>query len=46
VVEWLTPGWGLESAYDGALWSLVALQAAGYVWYVVRRPTQSSVAAV
>lgn len=38
VVARLTPSLGLQSAYDGALWSLVALQAAGYVWYVIRRP--------
>jgi predicted MFS family arabinose efflux permease len=46
VVERLTPAWGLEAAYDGAFLSLVALQAAGYVWYAIRRPAAPSVAAV
>lgn len=41
VVERLTPAFGLEIAYDGALWFLVVLQAAGYVWYVIRRTTAS-----
>jgi len=36
VVANLTPSFGLESAYDGALWALVGLQVAGYVWYVLR----------
>lgn len=37
VVERLTPSLGLEHAFDAALWSLIVLQAAGYVWYAVRR---------
>jgi len=37
VVERLTPSLGFEQAYDAALWLLIALQAAGYVWYVLRR---------
>lgn len=42
VVDRLTPILGLELAYDGALWGLVGLQAAGYVWYMVRRPRSTS----
>jgi hypothetical protein len=37
VVERLTPSLGFEQAYDAALWLLIALQAAGYVWYALRR---------
>jgi len=37
VVERLTPTLGFAQAYDAALWLLIALQAAGYVWYAVRR---------
>ena len=40
LVEWLTPALGLEAAYDGALWFLLALQAAGYLWYALRRPSE------
>jgi predicted MFS family arabinose efflux permease len=40
LVARLTPHFGLEPAYHGALWSLVALQAAGYAWYAIRRPAQ------
>jgi len=39
VVERLTPALGLELAFDAALWILIALQASGYLWYVVRRPS-------
>lgn len=38
IVARLTPVLGLESAYNGALWTMVGLQAAGYVWYGLRRP--------
>jgi predicted MFS family arabinose efflux permease len=38
IVERLTPSLGLEGAYDTALWLLIGLQAAGYVWYAIRRP--------
>jgi predicted MFS family arabinose efflux permease len=38
VVARLAPHFGVESAYHGALWVLVGLQAAGYVWYAIRRP--------
>lgn len=37
VVERLTPELGPQAAYDIALWSLIGLQAAGYVWYAIRR---------
>jgi MFS family permease len=37
VVERLTPALGLEGAYGAAFWLLIALQAAGYAWYAVRR---------
>lgn len=45
VVEALVPVLGVEGAYDVALWALVSLQAAGYVWYVAKRPGRSSSAA-
>lgn len=38
VVEGLTPTLGLTEAYRTALWLLIGLQAAGYVWYAIRLP--------
>lgn len=38
VVEALTPTLGVEAAYDIALWCLVGVQTAGYLWYFLRRP--------
>jgi predicted MFS family arabinose efflux permease len=38
VVQALKPSLGIANAYDFALWVLVGLQAAGYVWYVIKRP--------
>jgi predicted MFS family arabinose efflux permease len=45
VVEALLPAFGTESAYDAALWGLVALQALAYVWYVLKAPQRAAVAA-
>jgi predicted MFS family arabinose efflux permease len=45
VVEELRPSLGVEGAYDAALWGLVALQAASFVWYVMRSPARSIVPA-
>jgi hypothetical protein len=45
VVEELTPSLGVEGAYDAALWGLVGLQAASFVWYVMRSPARSIVPA-
>jgi predicted MFS family arabinose efflux permease len=42
VVQELAPSLGVEQAYDAALWALVALQGAGYVWYLARRPGRTS----
>jgi len=38
VVARLTPGFGVEFAYDTALVCLMTLQACGFVWYALRRP--------
>jgi predicted MFS family arabinose efflux permease len=40
VVEELAPSLGIDGAYDAALWALVGLQAASFVWYVVRSPAR------
>jgi MFS family permease len=40
VVEVLTPSLGVDGAYDAALWALVGLQAASFVWYVVKAPAR------
>jgi predicted MFS family arabinose efflux permease len=40
VVEALAPSLGVNGAYDVAFSGLVALQAAGYIWYFLRRPEQ------
>lgn len=40
VVEALAPSLGINHAYDVALLCLVGFQAAGYVWYVLKRPEQ------
>jgi predicted MFS family arabinose efflux permease len=45
VVEELRPSLGVEGAYDAALWGLVGLQAASFVWYVMRSPARSIVPA-
>jgi len=41
VVEVLTPSLSINAAYDVALLGLVGLQAAGYVWYFVKRPAHA-----
>lgn len=41
VVEALAPSLGMNGAYDVALLGLVVLQAAGYIWYVLKRPDES-----
>jgi hypothetical protein len=41
VVEALTPSLSINAAYDVALLGLVGLQAAGYVWYFVKRPAHA-----
>lgn len=41
VVESLIPAFGVEGAYDAALWVLVGLHIAGYAWYVLKRPIPS-----
>lgn len=41
VVELLLPVVDVDTAYDVALWGLVGLQAAGYIWYAVWRPARS-----
>lgn len=42
IVEVLIPVLGVEGAYNAALWVLAGLHAAGYIWYLLRRPAQSS----
>ena len=39
VVDGLAPRLGFAEAYDTALWLLILLQAFGYIWYAIRRPS-------
>jgi predicted MFS family arabinose efflux permease len=39
-VEKLTPSLGIDGAYDAALGALVGLQAASFLWYVVKAPAR------
>jgi predicted MFS family arabinose efflux permease len=45
VVEALASSLGINAAYDVALLGLVGLQAAGYGWYVLKRPEEAAVLA-